>query len=168
MKALIAVVASSSIPPSSTPPGFHDGGGAPQSSGYDGGSAPKPPAQAVTLGVPAPNPSGDPAPKAPSVTVPPKSRAELRRLFLEQSAITLGQSWADQWRDDLRREGRPAAGGWPGTLREARVRVEHHLLAEVTRRKMPAVTEAEREVAARKAYASARAQWCRQAEPEAP
>jgi hypothetical protein len=105
-------------------------------------------------------------PSTPAVA--PKSRAELRRLFLEQSAITLGQSWADQWRDDLRREGRPAAGGWPGTLREARVRVEHHLLAEVTRRKMSAVTEAEREVAARKAYASARAQWCRQAEPEAP
>ena len=106
------------------------------------------------------------SPPAPAIA--PKSRAELRRLFLEQSAITLGQSWADQWRDDLRREGRPAAGGWPGTLREARVRVEHHLLAEVTRRKMSAVTEAEREVAARKAYASARAQWCRQAEPEAP
>ncbi len=105
-------------------------------------------------------------PSAPVVA--PKSRAEVRRLFIEQSAITLGQSWADQWRDDLRREGRPAAGGWPGTLREARVRVEHHLLAEVTRRKMSAVTEAEREVAARKAYASARAQWCRQAEPEAP
>lgn len=105
-------------------------------------------------------------PAAPVVA--PKSRAELRRMFLEQSAITLGQSWADQWRDDLRREGRPAAGGWPGTLREARVRVEHHLLAEVTRRKMSAVTEAEREIAARKAYASARAQWCRQAEPEAP
>jgi hypothetical protein len=100
--------------------------------------------------------------------VPVRTRAEARRLFLEQSATTLGQSWADQWRDDLRREGRPAAGGWPGTLREARVRVEHHLLAEVTRRRMPAVTEAEREVAARRAYASARAQWCRQAEPEAP
>jgi hypothetical protein len=133
---------------------------------------PKPPAQGVASppAHPTPKPPGfdASASKTPQVTVPPKSRAELRRLFLEQSAITLGQSWADQWRDDLRREGRPAAGGWPGTLREARVRVEHHLLAEVTRRKMPAVTEAEREVAARKAYASARAQWCRQAEPEAP
>ena len=114
------------------------------------------------------SPVFDAASKPLAPVVAPKSRAELRRLFLEQSAVTLGQSWADQWRDDLRREGRPAAGGWPGTLREARVRVEHHLLAEVTRRKMSAVTEAEREVAARKAYASARAQWCRQAEPEAP
>ncbi len=108
------------------------------------------------------------APELPAAAAPVRSRAELRRLFLEQSAVTLGQSWADQWRDDLHREGRPAAGGWPGTLREARVRVEHHLLTEVTRRKMPAVTEAEREVAARRAYASARARWCRQAEPEAP
>ena len=82
--------------------------------------------------------------------------------------MTLGQTWAEEWRADLRREGRPAAGGWPGTLREARVRVERFLLSEMSRRKMAAVTEAEREVAARAAYASARHEWCRQAEPEAP
>jgi hypothetical protein len=98
----------------------------------------------------------------------PRTRAEVRRLFLEQSAVSIGQRWADQWRSDLHREGRPAAGGWPGTLREARVRVERHFLAEATRRKISAVTQAEREVAARRAYASARARWCRQAEPEAP
>jgi hypothetical protein len=142
--------------------------------GHDGGSRPQTPGEplADTVlddgDVALKPPVFDAAVKPAAAVVAPKSRAELRRLFLEQSAITLGQSWADQWRDDLRREGRPAAGGWPGTLREARVRVEHHLLTEVTRRKMSAVTEAEREVAARKAYASARAQWCRQAEPEAP
>lgn len=98
----------------------------------------------------------------------PRPREAARRLFLERSAVTLGQTWAEEWRADLRREGRPAAGGWPGTLREARVRVERFLLAEMSRRKMAAVTEAEREVAARAAYASARHEWCRQAEPEAP
>lgn len=154
MKALIVPVASAPTHPTAKTAIL-----APQATGLQ--------AEPGFVAVVDPHPSGA-ASKAPTVTVPPKSRAEMRRLFLEQSAITLGQSWADQWRDDLRREGRPAAGGWPGTLREARVRVEHHLLAEVTRRKMPAVTEAEREVAARKAYASARAQWCRQAEPEAP
>jgi hypothetical protein len=149
-------------------------------------TASKPPVTAIQMSTSLPQPVSPPkapgaiavpaiakvlgvtAPELPGAAAPVRSRAELRRLFLDQSAVTLGQSWADQWRDDLRREGRPAAGGWPGTLREARVRVEHHLLGEVTRRKMSAVTEAEREVAARRAYASARAQWCRQAEPEAP
>ncbi len=106
--------------------------------------------------------------KAPGSEVETGERADLRRVFLEQSAISLGRSWAEQWRDDLHREGRPAAGGWPGTLREARARVEHHLHAEVTRRKISAVTGAEREFVARKAYASARAEWCQKAEPEAP
>ena len=109
-------------------------------------------------------PAGDAARAAGA----PRSRAEVRRLFLDQSAVSIGQRWADQWRSDLHREGRPAAGGWPGTLREARVRVERHFLAEATRRKISAVTQAEREVAAKRAYASARARWCRQAEPEAP
>jgi hypothetical protein len=107
-------------------------------------------------------------PPAPGLPAQPKPREAARRLFLERSAVTLGQTWAEEWRADLRREGRPAAGGWPGTLREARVRVERFLLAEMSRRKMAAVTEAEREVAARAAYASARHEWCRQAEPEAP
>ena len=104
----------------------------------------------------------------PALPAQPRPREAARRLFLERSAVTLGQTWAEEWRADLRREGRPAAGGWPGTLREARVRVERFLLAEMSRRKMAAVTEAEREVAARAAYASARHEWCRQAEPEAP
>lgn len=108
-----------------------------------------------------------PAPGA-AAAAQPRPREAARRLFLERSAVTLGQTWAEEWRADLRREGRPAAGGWPGTLREARVRVERFLLSEMSRRKMAAVTEAEREVAARAAYASARHEWCRQAEPEAP
>jgi hypothetical protein len=117
---------------------------------------------------PAPGPANGTLPAAQAAASSPKPREAARRLFLERSAVTLGQTWAEEWRADLRREGRPAAGGWPGTLREARVRVERFLLAEMSRRKMAAVTEAEREVAARAAYASARHEWCRQAEPEAP
>jgi hypothetical protein len=106
--------------------------------------------------------------KAPTTAGGSAGHAEVRRLFLEQSAVTLGRRWAEQWRDDLRREGRPAAGGWPGTLREARARVERHLRVEAANRRMPAVTDAERELLARQAYASARAEWCLKAEPEAP
>jgi hypothetical protein len=97
-----------------------------------------------------------------------KERAELRRAFLEQTAVTVGRLWADQWRHDLQREGRPAAGGWPGTLREARARVEHHLQEELDPRKIAEVTGAERELLVRRAYASARAEWFLNAEPEGP
>jgi hypothetical protein len=100
--------------------------------------------------------------------LPRIATTDRRGMFLEDSAVSLGRSWAEQWRDDLRREGRPAAGGWPGTLREARARVEQHLHAEVTRRKLAAVTAPEREFVARRAYASARAAWCQKAEPEEP
>jgi hypothetical protein len=95
------------------------------------------------------------------------AREAARRLFLEQSAVALGQTWAEQWRQDLHREGRRAAGGWPGTLREARARVRRSILVEMTRRRMPAITAAERETAARTTYASARSEWRRHVEPEA-
>ena len=115
------------------------------------------------------SPVGEQPPAPDQVAGPPRTgRAELRRLQLEQSAVILGRSWAVQWRDDLRREGRPAAGGWPGTLREARVRVERHFRAEAAHRRIAAVTDAEREVLARQVYASARAEWRLEAEPEAP
>lgn len=91
-----------------------------------------------------------------------------RSRFIEQSAIAVGQTWARQWRHDLHREGRPAAGGWPGTLREARTQVAHALLVAMVGRRMPAITGDERERAARTAYASAREEWRRHLEPEIP
>jgi hypothetical protein len=89
-------------------------------------------------------------------------------MLLEASAIALGQSWARRWREDLHREGRAAAGGWPGTLREARTHVEQLLVLEMRRLKMPLITGAERELAARTAYASARTEWRRHLDPEVP
>lgn len=94
--------------------------------------------------------------------------ASERSRLIEQSAITVGRTWAEQWRRALHREGRPAAGGWPGTLREARTHVQHALLAAMASRKMPAITGDERESAARTAYASAREEWRRHLEPETP
>ena len=96
-----------------------------------------------------------------------RAKAE-RRKVIEESAIALGQTWAEGWRRDLHREGRPAAGGWPGTLREARTRVQQALLIEMRGRKMAAITEGEREIAARAAYASARTEWRRHLDPETP
>ena len=105
------------------------------------------------------------APEEDGATV--QAKAERLRV-IEESAIALGQTWAEGWRRDLHREGRPAAGGWPGTLREARTRVERALLIEMRGRKMPAITEGEREIAARVAYASARTEWRRHLDPETP
>jgi len=96
------------------------------------------------------------------------ARADERRTFIEQSAVALGRTWAEGWRHELHREGRPAAGGWPGTLREARTRVERTILSELRCRKMPAFTSVERELAARATYASARNEWRRHSEPETP
>jgi len=79
---------------------------------------------------------------------------------LTESAVALGRTWAEEQRASLHRDGRAASGGWPGTLREARMRVER-LLQQAT-----LVTADDREEAARAAYASARQEWCRRAEPE--
>jgi len=89
-----------------------------------------------------------------------------RQDFLEQRASALGRTWADQWRQDLHGEGRLAAGGWPGTVPEARGHVLRGLPAEMARRNMPALTDAEREVAVRTVYASARDDWRRHLDPE--
>src|SRR4051812_23658178 len=103
----------------------------------DGGTAPKP---LLDGGAP-----------KPAVAVDPDAPASggARRAFITRSATALGRSWGERWREELRREGRPAAGGWPGTLREARSRVGHELPAEMRRRQMAAITEEERELAAR-------------------
>lgn len=112
-----------------------------------------------------------PAPRKPTPEPDTEPRARSgsaeRRALLEQSAVDLGLRWAEQQRQDLHREGRPAAGGWPGTLREARTRVERDILPEILRRVMAPVTIEEREQAARTAYASARSEWRRHVEPEA-
>jgi hypothetical protein len=97
----------------------------------------------------------------------PRTAAEAsRHEFLEERAVALGRTWADQWRQDLHGEGRPAAGGWPGTVPEARGQVLRGIPAEMARRKMPALTEGERELAVRTVYASARGEWRRHLEPE--
>jgi len=89
-----------------------------------------------------------------------------RQDFLERCANALGRNWADQWRQDLRGEGRRVAGGWPGTVPEARGQVSRGIPAEMARRKMAVLSDAERELAVRTVYASARAEWRRHLDPE--
>ncbi|EYF07679.1 hypothetical protein [Chondromyces apiculatus] len=118
--------------------------------------------------------AGGPDDTEPEASSPPEAetiasaRATERRKFIEQRAIALGQSWAQGWRRDLQQQGRAVAGGWPGTLREARTYVERALATELRGRKMTAISTAEREAATKVAYASARNEWRKHVEPEGP
>jgi hypothetical protein len=73
-----------------------------------------------------------------------------------EAASRAGVAWAQRCVDELTRAGRPVAGGWPGTLKEAMA----HLLAaigeRVTRRDLS--TEYLQDLA-RAAYSSARNTW---------
>jgi hypothetical protein len=91
-----------------------------------------------------------------------------RRAVLEEGSDLAGTRWALGFREELRREGRPAAGGWPGTMSEARARVAAHFRSELSRRRMQALTHAECEWAARNVYAAARRNWLLHEEPEQP
>jgi len=74
----------------------------------------------------------------------------------EDEAQQQGVAWAVSVRQALEREGRPAAGGWPGTMSQART-----LAARAAKR----ATAAERERLARDLYAAAKAHWLDHREP---
>jgi hypothetical protein len=91
---------------------------------------------------------------------------EARRAILENAALTAGEQWALSYRDEMRGQGRPIAGGWPGTLSEARARVAACL--RLQERHGSTVTSAELTWLAKTAYARARRQWLAVAERDGP
>ena len=82
-----------------------------------------------------------------------------RRVLLEQGATAVAERWASTWREDLRKQGRPASGGWPGTVPEARARVTAYLGAELARRRMRTLSSDEAGWATQATYASAKRDW---------
>ncbi len=66
-----------------------------------------------------------------------------------------GRAWAQQVRARLEHEGRRASGGWPGTLSEARARLDTALSSLATR----VSGSDERERLARILYHAARELW---------
>lgn len=80
---------------------------------------------------------------------------ETRSGKLEQAANAAARSWARRRIDELLAEGRAVAGGWPGTMREARGCVRSELAREGL---LPASHE-EIEQTARRAYTCARDVW---------
>lgn len=93
-----------------------------------------------------------------STPKPLVSRETLRRGALEKTAIGAGAQWAECCRVELKRQGRPIAGGWPGTLSEARTRVT---LAWLRGHKKhgPAISHEELGWLARTAYGQAKRDW---------
>jgi hypothetical protein len=94
-------------------------------------------------------------------------RVERRRKLYQQRATVEGEVWAEQTRARLTGEQRAAAGGWPGTLSEARGRVASVLVPWSSGRGLGPLSSDEREEAARTLYARARSVWLERCEPDA-
>ena len=85
---------------------------------------------------------------------------------LHRAARDAGAGWAKWWCERLRREGRTVAGGFPGTLPEARSRVLQQLAAESAAAAADAMSPAELDVLARAAYVEAKNVWRASAVPD--
>lgn len=84
---------------------------------------------------------------------------EARRTLVERTSSSAGEVWARWWRAELERQGRAAAGGWPGTLSEARARVLEAVLPDLKKHGIGELSFDERELAAKTVYATARRRW---------
>jgi hypothetical protein len=78
---------------------------------------------------------------------------------LEERPVTIGAAWARAVCDSISREGRVIAGGWPGTIVEARARIANHLHGELSERRMKALEPEELEQAANVTYSRAKQEW---------
>jgi hypothetical protein len=85
--------------------------------------------------------------------------ASSRCVLLAEATRRLGRAWAEEWFDDLRRQGRPIAGGWPGTMSEARSRVRHNVDAMLTKQSLPPMSHDELTEGAQLTYETARSLW---------
>jgi hypothetical protein len=82
-----------------------------------------------------------------------------RRGLLDERPGTIGAAWARAVCDGIHSEGRVIAGGWPGTIVEARARIASHLARELAGRRMKALGPEELEHAANATYARAKQEW---------
>ncbi|HEU4407458.1 MAG TPA: hypothetical protein VFS43_19485 [Polyangiaceae bacterium] len=98
------------------------------------------------------------------LTAPAAGGVVGRRAGLDALAALVGDGWAKQILDELRREGRSPIGGWPGTISEARARLSSFRGPEA--RALVPLDHEEREYVARGLYACARATWLANAQPD--
>ena len=99
---------------------------------------------------------GQPPPSSPNGE---PGGANSRQRLLEERATALGRTYAAETREALAAEGRRIAGGWPGTMREMRARVNESLGVAAMQQTIRTLTEDERTLFTRTAYASASKEW---------
>lgn len=87
-----------------------------------------------------------------------------RQALLTRSATAEGNAWASWWRSELGKQSRRAAGGWPGTVSEARLRMKRRIAVELGPEFQATAQEVEQ--AARSAYEIARRDWNDSREPD--
>src|SRR5450432_1139950 len=87
------------------------------------------------------------------------NRSEKRQALLDAEPLALGSSWARVWCKSMQTDGRLVVGGWPGTLAEARARVQGHLGGELARRRMASLSIEELAQATSATYQQAKKDW---------
>ena len=87
------------------------------------------------------------------------SRSDRRQTLLNEEPLLLGTSWAQGWCKSMQSDGRLVVGGWPGTLAEARARVQGHLGGELARRRMAQLSIEELAQATSATYQQAKKDW---------
>ena len=87
------------------------------------------------------------------------NRHQSREAVLGEQPGLLGQTWATEWVQTMRSEGRRVAGGWPGTIPEARMRAQEHIDRELRVRKMPLLSHEELDQVTALVYERARNGW---------
>ncbi len=87
---------------------------------------------------------------------------------LAAGSLVVGDEWVERVRHDLRADNRATAGGWPGTLREARARTYAYFTNEAALRRFGVLSATELELLVRAVYDRARNQWlaCAQTDDE--
>lgn len=83
-----------------------------------------------------------------------------RERYVESHSQIVGDTWVEHVATGLRQEQRTAAGGWPGTMSEARARTTAHFRGI-------SITREELEIASRAVYQRARASWLAYARTDA-
>lgn len=86
-----------------------------------------------------------------------------KRDSLQIAVEAAGEAWASDCAETLRAEGRTIAGGWPGTMTEARLRARACAAQHLG---TPVVAPAMLDGLARRAYACAKRAWMARTGPE--
>jgi len=79
--------------------------------------------------------------------------------MLRERPTAVGVAWAKALCLNMKTQGRIIAGGWPGTIGEARARIARHLQDELAAAGMPALCREELDAAASATNLGAKAAW---------